>query len=802
MAKRHVTAACARENGNKIERILHGGDVDLSVEKKNMQADVRSVHLHEIAKKDEIGVFEKDNKALMESYWGRIPEEQRISALRLPWMDLWSKASHYLSKNDMKELGEAFVFAAAAHGNQRRYSGEPYVVHTVSVAAILSGMEIDKETLVAALLHDVLEDTQVTADTLQEKFGPDVLTLVDGVTKLGKLPFKTVEDYQAENLRKMFVVMAKDIRVVLIKLADRLHNMRTISSHRREKQLAIARETLEIYAPLAHRLGIYQLKRELEDLSFRILDPEMYYDIKRRVRKKLPEREMIIKEAMDILSQKMREENIEVSISGRPKHFYSIYEKMRRKNLPLEQLYDLLALRVIVGTVAECYQVLGIVHALWKPIPGQFDDYIANPKSNMYQSLHTTVVGPAGEPLEIQIRTWEMHFLAEYGIAAHWNYKEGGKRLNNLDKGLTWIRKALEASPDSQDEGETSGAQFLDNLKTDVLSTEVFVFTPKGKVISVPKGSTPIDFAYAIHTEIGHKCVGAMINGRIAPMDQELQNGDIVRILTSPQGKPSRDWLKIAKSSRTRNKIKAWFRQQDRQERDEKLRRGREILEREAAKRYPGVANPLEGISAQLNQAAREMGYLSLEELIISVGNGTHTASSVLSRVNAADASKAQPEPIPVAQGASQRKEADSEIIVEGAQGVLVSLAQCCRPVPGDTIIGCVTQSRGITIHRNDCINVNKTDPSKHVAVAWGKIKDTRYTARIKVEGVDKSSLFGEIVQSITAMDGNIVGIRANVVNNSRARVIVEVQVRNIEHLYRIIAKLNTISGIIEITRG
>ena len=371
----------------------------------------------------------------MEGYWGRIPEDQRVTSLRLAWQDLWSKASLYMPKEDMKAVGETFVFSSEAHGSQRRYTGEPYIIHTVSVASILAGMEMDRETIIAALLHDVLEDTSFTGEQLKERFGEDVVTLVDGVTKLGKLQFKSVEEYQAENLRKMFVVMAKDIRVVLIKLADRLHNMRTISSHRREKQLSIARETLEIYAPLAHRLGIYQVKRELEDLSFRILDPEMYYDIKRRVRKKLPEREMIIKEAMDILSNKLREEGIEASIKGRPKHFYSIYEKMRRKNLSLEQLYDLLALRVIVKTVGECYQVLGLVHTIWKPIPGLFDDYIANPKSNMYQSLHTTVVGPNGDPLEVQIRTKEMHFLAEYGIAAHWNYKEGGQKVDNLDKG-------------------------------------------------------------------------------------------------------------------------------------------------------------------------------------------------------------------------------------------------------------------------------------------------------------------------------------------------------------------------------
>ena len=799
MAQCDLTSAGAGKDGHCIADLAElRGAAQMSEDKKNGISNVRSAHLSGMGRKGDSGLSEKSCRSLMEGYWGRIPESQRVSALRLTWQDLWAKISRYLSKEDLTAIGEAFVFASESHGGQMRYSGDPYIVHTVSVAAILAGMEIDRETIIASLLHDVLEDTQVTTEELSEKFGQGVVTLVDGVTKLGKLPFKTFEDYQAENLRKMFVVMAKDIRVVLIKLADRLHNMRTISSHKREKQITIARETIEIYAPLAHRLGIYQVKRELEDLSFRILDPEMYYDIKRRVRKKLPEREMIIKEAMDILSQKIEEDGLEASIKGRPKHFYSIYEKMRRKNLSLDQLYDLLALRVIVKNLADCYQVLGIVHTIWKPIPGQFDDYIANPKSNLYQSLHTTVVGPAGEPLEVQIRTWEMHSLAEYGIAAHWNYKEGGKRVNNMDEGLTWIRKALEVVPEGQeDEGVSS--QFLDNLKTDVLSSDVFVFTPKGNVISVPNGSTPIDFAYAIHTEIGHKCVGAMVNGRIAPMDHVLQNGDIVRILTSPQGKPSRDWLKIAKSTRTRSKIKSWFRQQDRQEREEKIRRGRDLIEKESLRRNPGIENPLETLSPNLSQVAREMGYLNTEELIVSVGTGNHTAASVLGRITSD--TKQPPEPIP-SQAPPQRNEADSEIVVEGASGVLVSLAQCCRPVPGDQIIGCVTQSRGITVHRKDCANIDKADPNKLIAVSWGRLKDHRYTARIKVEGVDKPTLFGEIVQAITAMDGVLVGVRANVVNNSRTRVVADVQIKDIEHLYRIIARLNTISGVIEITRG
>lgn len=761
-------------------------------------ASVRTAHLSEIANMSGFSIGEKESRALMEGYWGRIPEDQRVPSLRLAWQDLWSKASLYLPKEEMQRVGEAFVFAADAHGSQRRYSGEPYIIHTVSVAAILSSMEIDCETLQAALLHDVLEDTPITGEQLTEKFGEEVVTLVDGVTKLGKLQFKSVEEYQAENIRKMFVVMAKDIRVVLIKLSDRLHNMRTISSHRREKQLSIAHETLEIYAPLAHRLGIYHVKRELEDLSFRILDPEMYYDIKRRVRKKLPEREMIIKEAMDILSQRLKEEGLTAAIKGRPKHFYSIYEKMRRKNLSLEQLYDLLALRVIVSSVGECYQVLGLVHTIWKPIPGLFDDYIANPKTNMYQSLHTTVVGPNGDPLEVQIRTREMHYLAEYGIAAHWNYKEGGRKIDNLDKGLTWIRKALEEAPESHEEGP-AGVQFLDNLKTDVLSNDVFVFTPKGKVVSIPNGSTSIDFAYAIHTQIGHKCVGTMINGRIAPMDQELQNGDIVRILTSPQGKPSRDWLKIAKSARTRAKIKSWFRQQERQEREEKAQRGRELLSKEAARRNPGVENALEALIPQITHVARELGYSSLEELLIAVGSGSHTSASILGRV-VPESQKAAAE-TPIA-APLPRKDTDSEIIVEGSQGVLVTLAQCCRPIPGDPITGVVTQNHGISVHRKDCVNFAKTDTVRHVEVSWGTPKDSRYTARIKVEGAEKPSLLADIVQTITNLDGLISNVKASVVNNTRTRVVADLQVRDLKHLYLIIAKLNNISGILEITRG
>jgi GTP pyrophosphokinase len=734
----------------------------------------------------------------MESYIGRIPQEQRVASVRIAWQELWWRASRYLQKDDLMQMGDAFVYSAESHGAQLRYNDDPYIVHSIGAASALSDMQLDVQTLIATILHDVIEDTDITPETLGAKFGDDVLTLVDGVTKLGKIQFTNMEEYQAENLRKMFLVMAKDIRVVLIKLADRLHNMSTITGHKREKQIAIANETLEIYAPLAHRLGIYHIKRELEDMSFKVIDPETYYDIRRRVRKKLPESEQVIKRGMEILRERLSEEGVQAEILGRPKHYYSIYEKMNRKNLSLDQIYDLLALRVIVNTLAECYQVLGIVHTLWKPIPGQFDDYIANPKGNMYQSLHSTVVGPEGDPLEIQIRTWEMHRFAEYGIAAHWQYKEKkGKssKMSDMDKKLAWIRQALEG------QGESAGpSEFLDNLKTDVLTTEVFVFTPQGKVISVPNGSTPIDFAYAVHTEIGHKCVGAMVNGRIVPMDYTLQNGDIVRILNSPQGKPSRDWLKIAKANRTRNKIRSYFRQIDRAEREDKIDRGRDLLDREIQRRYPGEGRTIDGFTHVLSRVASDLGITGVEDLIVSIGVGHHTAQGVMMRAESLVARDEESSQTPKV-STKQFREEGSAVVVEGAAGVLVTLALCCFPVPGDKIIGCVTQSRGITVHRHECKNLEKVQEDKKVSVAWGHKNEVRYTARIKVEANDRVGVFADLGAAISQTDGLIVNIRGTVINGVRTKFVIELQVWDIEHLYRVIARINLIKGLIEITR-
>ena len=747
---------------------------------------------------------ELDRKAsgkLRDSYIGRIPEEERAISVKFAWHELWSKVIHYLSRDELMTLGEALVLAGAAHKEQKRSTGDPYIVHSINVASILAEMQLDVVTLAAALLHDVLEDTDITIEKLKSAFGAEVATLVDGVTKLGKLPFKSFEDYQAENLRKMFVVMAKDIRVVLIKLADRLHNMRTLGALRKDKQMRIARETLEIYAPLAHRLGIYQVKRGLEDLAFKYADPEMYYEIRRRVRKKLPERETVVRKAMEILSARLEEEGIHCKVKGRAKHFFSIYEKMNRKKLPVEQLYDLLALRVVVDDIAACYTVLGIVHTVWKPIPGQFDDYIANPKSNMYQSLHTTVVGPTGEPLEVQIRTWEMNSLAEYGIAAHWRYKEGGGGIDDLDAKLTWIRQALEGDHD----GTPEPSEFLERLKDDVLSSDVFVFTPQGEVVSLPKGSTPIDFAYAVHTQVGMRCVGAMVNNRIVAMGYELQNGDIVKIITSPQGAPSRDWLKIARSSKARSKIRAHFRALEKTERIEKLQRGRDLLERELRRRGTPEFESFEELLPLLNKIARDTGQSNGEDLLAAIGAGNQSVSLVAQRL----AGKAQPQAAPLPAVPEQEKhtsfagkKGESDIVVEGAEGVQVVLSNCCEPVPGDPIVGFSTRSRGITVHRTDCENVKNAKEERIISVSWGTTGNRRYTARLKLEAIDRGGLFGDVAQAIIAGDGAMTGIKAGVVGGNLARMKLEVRVRDLEHLLFIVAKLNGVKGMINVSRG
>lgn len=744
--------------------------------------------------------FLREMSSLRDEYFSRIPEQSQKESVRSIWQELWAKAMLALTPEQMRKLGEAFVFSAEAHKDQLRKSGDPYIIHTLSAALILAGMHLDMATLEAALLHDTLEDTSVTDKELREKFGEDVETLVKGVTKLARddvKEFMSREDLTGENLRRMFIVMARDIRVVLIKLADRLHNMRTLYVMRPDKQERIARETMEIYAPLAHRLGIYQLKRELEDLSFKYLHPDIYSEVEQRVKKRMPKMEEVINKAREMLEAKLQKENIPCRIKGRSKHYYSIYEKMQRKKLSFDELYDILAVRVLVSDVSTCYAVLGVVHALWVPVPGQFDDYIATPKSNMYQSLHTTVMA-FGVPLEVQIRTYEMNNLAEYGIAAHWVYKAGGskKLIKGLDAKLMWIRQALEAGQNGDSH------EFMDILKSDILLTsEVYVFTPQGKPVILPNGSTTLDFAYSVHTEVGNHCVGAMINGRIVPLNTQLHSGDIVKILTSPQGSPSRDWLKIVSSAKTRSKIRNYFRQAEKIDRDEKLERGWKLIERELRRRG-------------LNNVTRE-DFNNIDDQLIAVGSGTIGPGVAAQKLALAYVQHHSPDQqnMPIEfenEPAIQKKDGKSEILVEGEGGVSVTLANCCDPVPGDEIVGYSTNRRGITVHRADCKSIATKKNERSVNVSWSVIDKNPipgrnakyYTARLKAEGVGREDLLSDATKALGLEGSSIIGIKASMVGNSLMRMKIELRVRNLEHLYSVMGRLNEVRGIIEVTRG
>lgn len=738
----------------------------------------------------------REMSLLRDSFYDKLPEESRTESVKTAWQELWSRGVVYLSPSQMNQLGKAFLFAGKVHAPQKRETGEPYVVHTISVTSILAEMQIDLATLSAALLHDVLEDTEITAPELAAVFGEEVLTLVDGVTKLGKLPFMSVEGYQAENLRKMFIVMARDIRVVLIKLADRLHNMRTLGILRRDKQERIARETLEIFAPLAHRLGIYQMKRDLEDLAFRYLQPEIYNEVRRKVRKKLPEREEVIKKGIEMLETRLAQEGIPCKIKGRSKHFYSIYEKMERKKLSIDELYDILAIRVLVDDLSTCYAVLGIVHSMWLPIPGQFDDYIANPKSNMYQSLHTTVMA-FGAPMEVQIRTREMNRLAEYGIAAHWLYKAGEGSADSLDAKLMWVRQALEGQQDGHDPEE-----FLELLKSDVLTSEVYVFTPKGKAVVLPRGATAIDFAYAVHTEVGNHCVGAMVNNRIIPLGTELNNGDSVRIITSPQGTPSRDWMKMVRSAKTRSKIRNYFRQIEKTDREEKIARGWEALERELKKRTIPTEDA-EAFSPALNKVARDIGLAGKEDLLVAIGSGSAGPSTVAQKLALAYLQQHHPSDdiSTLLTKHTVQKKSDFDIIVEGAEGVVVTLANCCEPVPGDPIVGYSTRARGITVHRIDCPNILNAQMGRVVQVSWDAPSGKFYTTRIRAEAMDRGDLVRDVAHIIGQSNASIHGIKVSVVDNSLVRMKIELRIKNLEHLYEIVGKLNGVKGMLAVTR-
>lgn len=692
---------------------------------------------------------------------------------------------------DVELVRRAHAFATEAHDGHLRASGGPYVEHPTAVALLIAELGTDPPTVAAALLHDVPEDTKRSSEDIRSAFGEEIARLVEGVTKLGRFQGKTSDEHQAENIRKMFLAMADDLRVVVIKLCDRLHNMRTLAALPADKQARIAKQTMEIYAPLAHRLGIWQIKWELEDLAFKVLEPESYHDLAAQLDARRQVRERYIDSAMTTLALELEKAGIGAELSGRAKHLWSIAGKMRRKGVAFEQIYDSLAVRVVMSDVPSCYAALGVVHTLWPPIPGQFDDYIAVPKSNLYQSLHTAVVGPDGQPLEIQLRTHEMHTLAEYGVAAHWRYKHGGKGDPRYESKLAWVRQLMEWQHDVADAQE-----FVESLKVDVFHDQVFVFTPKGLVKDLPAGSTPVDFAYRIHTDIGHRCIGAKVNGQIAPLDHKLQSGDVVEIVTSRAARgPSRDWLGLVRTAGAREKIRQWFK---RQERDENIVHGKELLDRElrkiAQRSLPEVADE------DLRRVALALNLPDLDTFFASLGYGAISPPQVIRRLGIVDDTKfAIPEQAPPAPPPTSR----SGVRVKGVNDLLVRIGVCCEPVPGNTIIGYITRGRGVTVHRADCVNV-RTSPEQErmVEVEWEQGGTTRtYPVAIRIHGWDRPGLLRDVAGVMSESAVQIASLSATGNPDKSATVNATLLVTSVDQLSRVLAKLESVHDVYTVSR-
>ncbi len=710
----------------------------------------------------------------------------------------------YHPEANVELVTKAYDFAKTAHEGQLRKSGEPYFVHPLTVAGILADLMLDAPTIAAGLLHDTVEDCEgVTLERIEQEFGQEVALLVDGVTKLRRLDFSSRAEQQAESIRKMILAMSKDIRVVLIKLADRTHNMRTLKSQPPESQKRIAQETLDIYAPLAHRLGVYKIKQELEDLSLRYLDPEGYQNLAVRVGMKRAEREETIKQVISELSEKITEAGIHFEIDGRPKHFYSIYRKMVLQNKPFEQIYDLTAIRVLVDTVQDCYAVLGIVHTLWMQVPNRFKDYISMPKPNMYQSLHTTVVGKNGTPFEVQIRTFEMHRLAEYGIAAHWRYKEGKQVVDELDNKLYWLRQILDWQNDMRDSEE-----FIRSLKVDLFSDEVFVFTPKGEIIDMPKGATPIDFAYRIHSAVGNKCVGARVNGKIVTLDTPLNTGDFVEIITQQNSKgPSRDWLKIVKTSQAKAKIRQFFKKELR---DENITSGKQMLELEAKRQSVNLPALLR--AEYIEPVLRRFSFADLDDMYAAIGCGGITTVQIITRLREEQqnhdrplipvAPRAQVEETHVRPGFHARD--DLGIMVAGLPGCQVHFAKCCAPLPGDEIIGFVTRGRGVTIHSKQCVNVNDShDPARWVEAEWMDTTNSSYNGSIQIRAYDRHNLVADLMGYLALQKVTVTAVsaRLNPNNPQLCTIDLTLQVANKQELDWLIRQLGKREDTIEIFR-
>ena len=719
--------------------------------------------------------------------------------------DVISKKKETSRRVDTKLIMKAYNYAVEHHGDQKRRSGEPYIIHPLNVAYILAGVGLDESTICAALLHDVVEDTDATDADLRKDFGDEIADMVAGVTKLEAMQFTTVEEQQVEDYRKMFLAMGKDIRVIILKIADRLHNMRTLKYLKRDRQIANAKETMEIYAPLANRLGLYSMKWELEDLSFKYLYPEEYHELVEGINKKREERLKFIEKIMADIRVQLKKQHIDAEVTGRAKHLYSIYRKMKRDNKTLDQIYDLFALRILVNSIKDCYAALGVVHEMYSPMPGRFKDYIAVPKPNMYQSIHTTLLGDKGTPFEVQIRTWDMHRVAEYGIAAHWAYKEAsyfGKKQSvkvEEDK-LAWLRESLEWQKDMQDPQE-----FLATLKTELFEDEVYVFTPKGAIKILPRNATPIDFAYSIHEEIGNHMTGCKINSKMMPIITPLKSGDIIEIITSDNSKgPSRDWLKFVKSTKAKNKINGWFKKA---EKSENIEKGKDLIEKEI-KRI-GMSHvelfKQEYIDAMLDRYK----YKNLEDMYAAVGFGANSAVKVIARMLQEYRKEHQEENVEEKieelrkQKESKQKPSSSGVVVEGIDNCLVKLSKCCNPLPGDEIIGYITKGRGVSVHRKDCVNVKDllTEENRIIDVKWYEEAKENYNVTLEVLANDRKGLLVDILNTVKETKANLMGVSTKTTKERIAIMDIDLEVENIEELNKVIRNIKKVDSVYEVRR-
>ncbi len=704
--------------------------------------------------------------------------------------DIIDKLAENHPDEDLSLIDRAYIFSARVHDGQVRLSGEPYLSHPLEVSGILADMRLDPISIAAGLLHDVIEDTHATDQEIAEMFGSEVAHIVKGVTKLGAIPFSSSQERQAENLRKMLLAMADDLRVILIKLADRLHNMRTLDYHKESKRRAIAKETLDIYAPIAARLGIYWIKNELENISFKHLMPEIYADIESRVNRDRKEREEYVRTVQQFILEKMAENELTCSVLGRYKNFYSIYQKMVSQDLAFEDVYDLIAFRIILDTIPQCYEALGIVHSLWKPIDIKFKDYIARPKPNMYQSLHTTVIGPKGERVEIQIRTHEMDRVAKSGIAAHWSYKEGRVDAQANQK-FAWIQDLVENQANFRNPEE-----FLENVRIDLFPDEVYVFTPKGEIKTLPKGATPVDFAYQIHTEVGNQCTGAKVNGRMVPLSYELQTGDTVDIITNKNHNPSKDWLTFVKTVKARSKIRQWIKVQ---EKNRSLSLGREMCEK-AFRKYRLNFNALMR-SEQMEGVVEQFGFKTVEDLIVSVGYGKTTPLQIVRKFTRPEAAEEEEGLVARQPAKTKRKKQKIGVLVKGLDDILIRFGKCCQPVPGDLIVGYITRGFGVTVHRASCVNALKMSPERQIDVEWTEGISATYPVKIVIFGYDRVGLLADVATEISKAQANILSLNTDVRENKSVELYMTLSVQDTEHINRVVGALRKVRAVQDVRR-